>query len=874
MKRGKLLIYSSFLLFSYFTYLKLKHTEVNTSPAQNQTEIKNTTKNSTNNRKNQTIIRPKKIANTEKPKDPTPSQPPSTNNPPESISIPETEISFPFFIENEKQQDIPTLVSNDKLFDVDTLKSQLQNWVFPVTISNLEKVIVKKNGKDWISLPALNNAGIVGTFNELTQELRLTIPANIKKDQTINLGGNSNIVIPDSALRPNKFSSYLNVNAKQPFGYSNSENTSSYTYNGRQNFYSEVQSVTNIDSLIFDLNGEYYEHRDFKRNDFRMIKDDPENMVRYTVGDVSPISGGFLNSRPIGGISASRDFSLQPNRTTTPISSYKVFIKRPSSVKIFVNEVFSQTIYLPSGTYDIRNLPVTVGVNNVELEVTDDLGQKEIITLPSFSFSQQNLKQGISQFNYSVGAPYTDSLTQRTYEKDHTTYSVSHRYGLTSQLTLGGYTQGDPFQNIVGLGATVSTLIGVFSLEEAYSKIYDSNSGLGSRLNYTVFGKRLQNNFSLNVEHKTFSFAQLGNTRPENTDILNLDSTYYQPIGRTGLTLANTYGINSAGMNPWSAAIGLSQNFNNDLSVGGSVSYGRDGNGIGSTGILFNLNWTINPNQNLSASYAPKTDEYSVQHRYSKEVNGTDKVETFLVDSNANSVNSINGDLKYYGRHGYLGLQEYEQTTSNFNGGSQKRIVSTTSIVGGFGLAYSGGAFALSQPINDSFVILKPDNRLKSQELIINPSNNKEHPYSAKSDWLSNAILPISGYQLASIQVGTPHLVEGLSLEKISFELYPGYRSGTALNINVVSFASIKGKITDINNKPIALYDGTIKNESEDVAIPIYTTEDGLFFVEGINPGKYTVKLTDPNESVFVFTIPKDSFGVVDLGTVQATSSK
>lgn len=787
----------------------------------------------------------------------------------ETVTTPETEISFPFFIENEKQQDIPALVSANKLFSLESLNSQLEGWVFPATISELKKNLINKNGKNWVSIESINSAGIVTIFNELSQELRLTIPAILKKDQAINLGGNNNIVIPDSAIRANKFSSYFNLNAKQPFAYSNSMITQN---NGRQSFYSQAESVTNVDSFILDLNGEYDEQRSFKRNDFRIIKDDPENMVRYTVGDIMPMSGGFLNGRPSGGISAARDFSLQPNKTTTPINSYKIFIKRPSSIKIFVNGMFSQTMYLSSGTYDIRNLPVAVGTNNISLEVTDDLGQKEIVDIPSFSFSQQNLKQGISQFNYSVGLPYSDSLTQRTYEKDNTTYSLSHRYGLTNQLTLGAYNQGDAHQSIFGLGSTISTHIGVFSLEQSYSKIYSSSVGFGSRLNYTFLGKKLQNNFSLNLEKKTSKFAQLGNLNPNNTDLLNIETSYYQPFGKTGVTLTNTYGINSEGENPWSASIGLSKNFTSDFSASGSMSYGKGGDGVPNTAIAFNLNWVISPTQNLSANYLPKTDEYSAQYRYSKEVNKTDKIDTFLVDSGSQSGHSINSDLRYYGRHGYLGLQESEQDKSLGSRGTQ--VSSTTSIIGGFSLAYAGGAFALYQPINDSFVILKPDDKLKGQDLIINPSNDKNHPYSAKSDWLSNAILPISAYQLGSVQVGTPHLVDGLSLDKLSFELYPSYRSGITLEIKVVSFISIKGTIVDANNKPITLYDGIIRNDAGDLAVPIYTTEDGVFFVEGIRPGKYIVNLKDEQESVFNFEISPESFGVVDLGIVKATATK
>jgi outer membrane usher protein len=792
--------------------------------------------------------------------------------PPEQLKTPETEITFPFFIENERNPDITTLLGENKLFDFEVLHEQLARWVFPETLKKLDSKVINKNDKKWISIDGINSIGINANFNEMNQDLKLFIPATLKLDQEVNLGVQNTMKIPEGSVKPNDFSSYLNVNAKQPFGYSN---LSIDEQNGRQNFFSELESVTNIHSFVFDLNAEYQEKSSFKRDDFRAIKDDPDNMLRYIAGDLLPASGGFLQGRQMGGVSVTREFSLQPSKTITPINSYKVFIKRPSSVKIFVNGILSQTIYLPSGTFDLRNLPVTIGLNNVSLEVIDDLGQKEILEVPSFNFSQQNLKQGLSQFNYSVGAPSTDTLTNRTYDKSRATYSLYHRYGLTNNLTLGAYSQGDHFQNISGMGATVSTALGVFSLEEAYSRIFENQDyyGLGSRFNYTYTNREIQNTFSLNVEHKTLNFAQLGNLNPSNTDLLNLDASYYQPFGQTGLTLSNTYGINTVGSNPWSASVGVSRNFTNNFNMGGAVTYGKDSNSIANTAFTINLNWIISAAQSLSANYAPKTDEYNVQHRYSQNVNQTDRVDTFLVNSNSQGTNSVNGDLRYYGRHGYLGIQEYEQSRDSYVG-SGKQVSSVTSLVGGFSLAYAGGTFGISQPISDSFVIFKPDEKLNGQPLVVNPTNDKEKPFAAKSDWLSNAIVPVSGYSPTTLQIGTPKLVEGLSLEKVSFDIIPTYKSGTALDVKVASFISIKGSIVDSKNKPIALYDGNIRSETGELNIPIYTTEDGIFFIEGLQPGIYTVSLKDDELSTFTFFIKPESYGVIDLGVVTATSTR
>ena len=55
----------------------------------------------------------------------------------------------------------------------------------------------------------------------------------------------------------------------------------------------------------------------FQRGDVRLVRDDPANALRYIAGDITvPVSGAFQALVPLGGISVSRNFSLQPYRIT------------------------------------------------------------------------------------------------------------------------------------------------------------------------------------------------------------------------------------------------------------------------------------------------------------------------------------------------------------------------------------------------------------------------------------------------------------------------------------------------------------------------------------------------------------------------------
>ena len=59
------------------------------------------------------------------------------------------------------------------------------------------------------------------------------------------------------------------------------------------------------------------------------------------------------------GVSAVRNFSLQPYRVTRPISRFEFFLERDSTVDVFINDRFTQTLQLSAGAQDIRDLPLT-----------------------------------------------------------------------------------------------------------------------------------------------------------------------------------------------------------------------------------------------------------------------------------------------------------------------------------------------------------------------------------------------------------------------------------------------------------------------------------------------------------------------------------
>ena len=113
---------------------------------------------------------------------------------------------------------------------------------------------------------------------------------------------------------------------------------------------------------------------------------------------------GFQSAIPLGGFSATRDFTIQPYRTTRPVNRTQIFLNRPSTVEVFVNGGFVSRMQLPAGPVDFKDFPLAAGLNDLTVKVTDDLGQTETIHL-SLLFDAQLLSVGLNQFSYAIGYP-------------------------------------------------------------------------------------------------------------------------------------------------------------------------------------------------------------------------------------------------------------------------------------------------------------------------------------------------------------------------------------------------------------------------------------------------------------------------------------
>ena len=112
------------------------------------------------------------------------------------------------------------------------------------------------------------------------------------------------------------------------------------------------------------------------RLDSTYTRSDPESIQRIRVGDV--ISSGLAWTRPVrlGGGQVARDFGLRPDLVTFPVPSIAGQVAVPSSVDVLINGTQLLSAQAEPGPFEVRQLPMVNGVNDVALVINNALGQQ------------------------------------------------------------------------------------------------------------------------------------------------------------------------------------------------------------------------------------------------------------------------------------------------------------------------------------------------------------------------------------------------------------------------------------------------------------------------------------------------------------------
>ena len=208
------------------------------------------------------------------------------------------------------------------------------------------------------------------------------------------------------------------------------------------------------------------------RLDLTYVYSDPDALKRYSAGDLINSSLSWTRPVRLGGLQYDSDFSLRPDLVTVPVPSVSGSAAVPSTLDVLINGLPALTRQLPPGPFQVQQLPVVSGVNQITMTLINAQGQQSTTTVPFYG-SPNMLEAGLQTYSAEFGKV---RLNYGTESADYGNFagSATWRRGISDDLTVEAHAEGTTGQALAGLGIlTKLAHFGVINLAAASSDIAD-----------------------------------------------------------------------------------------------------------------------------------------------------------------------------------------------------------------------------------------------------------------------------------------------------------------------------------------------------------------------------------------------------------------
>jgi len=793
----------------------------------------------------------------------------------------------------------------------------LKDTVDDVALARLAAI----NGHE-VRLEDLRAAGFNLQFDRGLLELNFLPDLEQRGETDLSLGGHARRQSSAAAAAVSEFSAYLNIlmGVDQVWDAGSSRSGESET-----GLRFDLQGVMRAGGFVIENEVAYegavdpstcpieaycfYQHNDgFKRRSTRIVYDRPEDRIRVQLGDANTLATGMQNSPSLlGAVVEKSNRKLAPGENLRPTGSSSFQISRPSQVEVLVNGAILRRFDLRPGGYNLRDLPLGVGANEVELIITDDTGVKESISFSQF-FDHNLLAAGQSEWSAAGGVASTLVDNERQYREDDYFGTGFVRYGLSNEMTGEAHMQSDARALMGGVGVFRATAWGAFGLEGTLSS---SESGVGYAASATWALSNfkgpvsmltgLSDSLYLTANYQSDNFRKPGDYLLAEGDIIypqypysmrasanyttmltpNLTATVagrYQVAAddpeifspytfnrdRYGadLTLSTGFGIASASLTAgYSNEYFYSDPLRSGIEDGGEFRisarvYLRPDSStrISSTYDTLNDTLTVSANRDSGQGIGRWATSVDVQ-RYGYESSGAATASATYYGNRA--------EVQVLHRAGLDDFSWNELTSTPEDQRSSLRV--------GTAIAFADGKFAVGAPIRgDAFAIVHPHESLAGKVVEVRNGD----VVRAQADEFGPALVSqIPVYTDSTLPIDVADLPIGYSLGAGAFDLRPSYQSGHALEVGSDHSVTVYGTLENTNGEAVGLVMGeAYRADDPDRRVEFFTNASGKFAAEGLSAGRWVLEVaTESQATVFELEIPEGTEGLLRTGKLKPT---
>lgn len=607
----------------------------------------------------------------------------------------------------------------------------------------------------------------------------------------------------------------------------------------------------------------------FKRRGARLIRDFEDQAIRATAGDIYMLGASFQATPDILGISLERSVSkLQPGRNTRSTSRRTFRLERPSNVDVVVNGLSVRKLRLDPGDYNLSDLPVSAGSNDLVLLIEDDVGHSEKLEFSLFSDSTL-LTPGQSEWSVAAGVLTDFAGGEPAYETDRPFISGFYRRGLSESLTGEAHMQGDGETVMSGAGVLFGGSLGLFALEAAASMGREGGWGAAFNGNYSLadiedgFGHR--HRIRLSAKLRTPDFTLPDTDGPAHSDWLALSASYGAQLPlNVAASLSAGYGFGQFhGEDSFGADLSFSRPFGRDLSMGVATGYHVRGGEADDLNVLLRLQYRPDAHSGISATVDARNQRSTVSasREFGAGAGGwqtsVDVTHERADDDGSGDDVSLNAAAHYTGNRANVSVSQ----DSRFLGLEGDIRDQRTSVRLETAIALADGHVAVGRPVSNGFAIISPHAGLKDNTITVGKGAGG---YQARTDFLGPALLPsVSSYTLNRVEYDVADLPPGYDLGDGVFDLQPRHKSGYALKVGSDYTVTALGTLQDSEGAPLALVTGAaIEKGGSAKKVEIFTNRDGRFSAQGLSPGEWDIEMATEPGTRYLLRVPAQTVGM------------
>lgn len=553
--------------------------------------------------------------------------------------------------------------------------------------------------------------------------------------------------------------------------------------------------------------------------------DDEHRMVRWELGDVFASTSESNGILPLAGLSVGREFGISPSFVHTAPLALSGATPVPAVAEVYVNGQLVSRTPLGPGTFTLRDVPVPTGAGTVHLVIRDEFGRSSEVATSVYR-SPRVLRRGLREFHYSLGSPRVDSAT-RLFGYHGIVGLAEERYGLTSHVTIGGVAEASNDLTNAGGSLAISLPLGALEAGARASRATGSDGHAWS-LAYSYVTRP----FSVQTSVRAMSarFEELGALPAALESRFDAQISASTVIGR-GLSLVATAAHTRDGQGLARDQFGLSTSTSlgrrASLQVGGIATHDDRGRAIGAIATLTtSLGRRTSSGMNVQGGDGLRS---SVSTSIQRSLALGPDVGYRVQWRDAESADAF-GDFTAQGSAGRVELRHEEAP-----GGR-----ATSATVSG-AIAFVGGAFHVSRPIDDAFALVRVGHVAGVRTYVSNQ-------YVGRTDRGGEILVPsLLSYYANRVAVSDKDVPMTYEIESTESLVAPSFRGGSVVSFAVHQVHLVAGRFvlpalapdSPGDSAPPVSAEAAWRAGTERVSV----ASDGSFLFEQAEAGAHTIRV-------------------------------